>query len=149
MLFQHNLLLSGKIALVSIIYGGNAVIESLVERNVVTMLAEHRNGLIQHCVKSITAVSLRNIVKHTAHFGKNLARKFKRGYGVLKSRSFRIGDDSVYLLVLLLNSRLECRNIIRHLYLVERRYAKRGVPFRKERICSVAASGHNQCKCKK
>ena len=90
MLLEHHLLLAGEGALVAVVNGGDAVVEGLVEGNVVAVLAHHRDGFVKHCVKRVAAVGLADIVEHSGNFADNASGKLQRSDCILKSRSVRI-----------------------------------------------------------
>ena len=90
MLLEHHLLLAGEGALVAVVNGGDAVVEGLVEGNVVAVLAQKRYGLVLNGVESVAAVGLADIVEHSGNFADDASGKLQRSDCILKGRSVRI-----------------------------------------------------------
>ena len=141
-LLQHHLLLARQAALVAVVHGCHAVVERLVERHIVLMLAHQGDGFLLDGGQRVGAVGLGNVVEHAHDLAENAAGELQRRDGVLEGGRVRVGRDGVDFGGLLLDARLDGGNDVSGLDLFKRRDAVRGVPFRQEGVDSVVAGCH-------
>ena len=93
------------------------------------MLGDQSCSLFHDLGHFIATFCLIQIEKHGRDLVQRLPREFVSGYCVLEGRCLRIVDYCVQLFILFFYSRLNCRNVVAQLDLIERRNAIRGVPL--------------------
>ena len=100
-------------------------------------------GFLGHLLHLIAVLRLLQVEKDGRHLVQDLSRKLIGGNGILERRGLLVVEYFLKFLFLLLDSCLDCRDVVGEGYLVERRYAIRGVPFRQEWILGLAACCHS------
>ena len=145
-LLEYHLLLACETGLVTLVELCDALVESLVEGEVVAVLCHHGYGQFHHAVQCVCSVGLTHVVEHSRHLAQDFSREFQRQDSVVEGGSIRVVDDVLYLLLLLFYARLYGRDVVVNLNLLEWRDAIRCVPIREERILAVGA-GREACCC--
>ena len=139
-LLQHHLLLTTELALVGEVELGNALIEPLVEGNVVLVLCKHGKRFLHNRVEFVRAVCLADIEQHAYNFAQDFARELERQNGVLEGRTFGIVHDGVNLLVLLLDTCFDGWDVVLDQNVLEGRNAIRRIPLGEERVLATVVA---------
>ena len=121
----------------------HAVVERLVEGDVVGVLAHQGDGFLLDGAQLVGAVGLSDVVEDAGDLRKDPAGEFQRDDGVLEGGRIRVGGDGVDLGVLLGDAGLDGGDVVGGKDLLERRDAVRGVPFGQEGVFAFVAGCHS------
>ena len=115
----------------------DALKQRLVERNLVLEVGQHGLHLLLYLANLIGLVGLNDGKEHTADTVERLATLLEGKDGVVEGRRILVFYDSCDFVALLLDSRLEGRQIVRDLNLTEVGGSKRQGALLQQRIFTL------------
>ena len=133
--FEHGALFGCQVErLFLCIDGCHAFVQIGIHENVVAVFGNQRQGFFHDGSQVVVAIGFDQVEQHACYFGKQFARFFVGGDGVVECRRGGVGHDGSDFGVVLRNAFANGRQVVRFFYFVERRQAVRRIPFGKKWI---------------